>query len=474
MNVTEDQVSLRLDRLQLKNFRCFAGISIDFHPRLTVIVANNGQGKTAVLDAVAIALGPFIGGFDEGKDRAFMADDIRMNGSPTGNRMEFADGGASVVAEGIVDSRSVHWTRKLIGPRSRTTWKEAKPLVEWAKFLQSEVRREITETLPPTDLPLVAYYPTDRLWNIRRLPYRKIPRTSRTVGYTHCLESGSDFHLMADWFRYWSIASLDRRLIAHQRGTLWRPDAVDAALEGIQSSINRCLAPSGWGDIRFDVEKQEIVATHRDHGVLPIGMLSDGIRAVLTLTADIAFRAVKLNQHHAAIAPELAQGIVLIDEVDMHLHPSWQQLILPSLSETFPKLQFIITTHSPQVLSTVESASIRMLQPVPNDGALPGVYRTSSPNREIEGIGSGSAMIHVMKVDPVPPTESAEKLGRYKALIEQDAQESTEAVDLRTWLDSHYGNDHPLLQECDQLLRLSQFRNRIAKKIPASSGDTEA
>ncbi len=74
---------------------------------------------------------------------------------------------------------------------------------------------------------------------------------------------------------------------------------------------------------------------------------------MLALVGDIAYRCYKLNAHLGEEAPQRTHGIVMIDEVDMHLHPSWQQTVLTDLCSAFPKLQFIVTTHSPQVLSTV-------------------------------------------------------------------------------------------------------------------------
>lgn len=89
--------------------------------------------------------------------------------------------------------------------------------------------------------------------------------------------------------------------------------------------------------------------------------LSDGYHAFIALTADIARRAVMLNQFDGTNAPNRVEGVVLIDEIDRHLHPRWQRVALPRLRNAFPKLQFIITTHSPQVLSSVENRNARWL-----------------------------------------------------------------------------------------------------------------
>lgn len=412
---------LRIDRLSLRNFRCFPEVTIDLHPRLTVIVANNGQGKTAILDAVAIALGPFVGAFDDGKDRAFERDDIRLLHTGTGNRMELADGGAALEADGVVSHAATSWKRQLAGPKSRTTRKDAQTLTEAGKKLQSLVRQEAEAMTTGACLPLVAYYPTDRLWNIRRLPYKPLPRTSRMVGYTHCLESGSDFHLMAEWFRYWSYASLEHRHKGQREGKGSQPSEADNSLEVVQKAINTCLAPSGWGEIDFSIDRQEIVARHPQHGELPVGMLSDGIRSMLTLVADIAFRAVKLNPGLGPNAAVATDGVVLIDEIDMHLHPSWQQTVLASLCEAFPRVQFIVTTHSPQVLTTVSNEHIRVVYEV--DGS----HRAEPPEFSPLAHESGDALAKIMGTQREPELALQDDIRRYELLVRSGREASAEA-----------------------------------------------
>jgi predicted ATP-binding protein involved in virulence len=89
--------------------------------------------------------------------------------------------------------------------------------------------------------------------------------------------------------------------------------------------------------------------------------LSDGFHVFMGLVGDIARRAVILNGQDGAEAPQQAEGVVLIDEVDLHLHPRWQRNALHGLREAFPKLQFIVSTHSPQVLSSVENHQVRRM-----------------------------------------------------------------------------------------------------------------
>ncbi|WP_240623971.1 AAA family ATPase [Ahniella affigens] len=266
--------------------------------------------------------------------------------------------------------------------------------------------------------------------------------------------------------------ALNLRLKSQKDSKEWTPNDFDNALEAMSTAINRCLKPSGWGELGFSFEREEIVARHPVHGELPVGMLSDGIRSMLTLVADVAFRAVKLNPNFGPYAPTEVQGIVLIDEVDMHLHPAWQQTVLSSLQEAFPRIQFIVTTHSPQVLSTVPAASIRLLQGYIDETTGGPTSNVREFNIETQGVASSTVMAQVMSTDPIPDIEQARWLSRYQALIAQSAHESLEGAELRMKLISHFGEGHPVMLECGRLIRLEAYRARMrAKHDPVPEND---
>ena len=142
--------NLQLNQLELKNFRCFEHLSIDFNPQLTVLVAENGVGKTAILDAIAVAFGPFVGAFDDGVGPSFLPADIRIKKvrQNSGNEMESAPDGVSLIAKGNIPlhlspSEEFSWKRQLAGTKkSKTTIKDAKVLVMGATFKEdvSDIR----------------------------------------------------------------------------------------------------------------------------------------------------------------------------------------------------------------------------------------------------------------------------------------------------------------------------------------------
>lgn len=463
---------MKLSHLTLRDYRCFESLTIDFHPQVTVLVAPNGAGKTSVLDAIAVAYGPFVGAFDEAVGAHFEPSDIRRSRTrkTASNEMEFAARGVRMEAHGnipesIADqldpgSQSV-WRRKLTSPiKAKTTIKDARELIDYGKRLQEAVRTPGNGTL----LPLIAYYGTGRLWqqkNKKPVP-KPIQRTSRTVGYTDCLDPASSYKSFVDWFRYWSVSAKEHMYEALASGK--KPDSSEFAhyIASVASAVDTCLAPAGWSGIQYSLAMQALVCDHPEFGQLPVEMLSDGIRNMIGMVADIAFRATKLNGQLGALAAQETPGIVLIDEVDMHLHPEWQQAVIPSLTKAFPALQFIVTTHSPQVLSTVDRESVRILRT--DQDPESGEMRThvSTPQWQTRGVASTDLLARIMDVNPVPDVPEAGWVNQYQALIQQNLHEQTEGRRLRNQLERHFGLDHPLIRECDRIIRLQ----RIKQKLP--------
>lgn len=440
---------LQLKKLKLTNYRGFPKIEIDFHEQLTVLVAPNGSGKTAILDAIAVAYGPYIGAFDEATGKHFHPNDIRLSRirDTQSNEMEYASGGVSLEAVGFIPGSlydiefrdSETWCRELANPKkSKTTIKQAKELIDYGKRMQNAVREPNSNQV----LPVLAYYGTGRLWQMEKLTQSKLKATSRTIGYTNCLDSGSSYKTFAEWFRYWNINAVESRYLAIEKNTLITPSEFDFYIKAVTQAVNICLVPSGWKDLSYSASLQELVAHHDKFGQLPVSILSDGIRNMIGMVADIAFRAIKLNPTLGEAAAKDTSGIVLIDEIDMHLHPYWQQVVLKSLTEAFPQIQFIVTTHSPQVLSTVHRESIRLLGKDSNGQDI-----AAMPMAESYGEMSSDVLQSIMHVDPQPPVAEKDDLDRLTNLVDQGQYETQEVTMLFEKLKAVFGENHPQLQK---------------------------
>ena len=437
--------ALRLDTLSLTNFRCFEQCEIGFHPNLTVLVAENGSGKTAVLDGVAAALSVFVNAINPNeKSRKIERSDVRLLPDGTGKMEPCLP--TEYLAQATVRNEPVIWksTVRTYGGKVRPSFRELATLQQAA--LKFRADSEI--------LPLIAYYGTGRLWSEHRLTeYRRSSVTNveeRVAGYSDCLTSSSSFKDVSTWFehRFRQTASpAFRESLATNL----------AMIEGVKRATREVLAPTGWLNLAWDSELASLSAEHESQGRLPLFMLSDGVRTMLALVADVARRCASLNPQLSDQASLQTPGVLIIDEVDMHLHPRWQQQVLGLLQGAFPALQIIVSTHSPHVLSTVEKSSIRVLRAEENEVSV------ETPLLQTRGVESADVLAAVMGVDPIPQVEESKKLSAYRALIEDGKSEGPDALTLRRHLVSHFGERHPVILECDRLVRFQQFRLRREK-----------
>lgn len=437
--------ALRLDTLSLTNFRCFEQCEIGFHPNLTVLVAENGSGKTAVLDGVAAALSVFVNAINPNeKSRKIERSDVRLLPDGTGKMEPCLP--TEYLAQATVRNEPVIWksTVRTYGGKVRPSFRELATLQQAA--LKFRADSEI--------LPLIAYYGTGRLWSEHRLTeYRRSSVTNveeRVAGYSDCLTSSSSFKDVSTWFehRFRQTASpAFRESLATNL----------AMIEGVKRATREVLAPTGWLNLAWDSELASLSAEHESQGRLPLFMLSDGVRTMLALVADVARRCASLNPQLSDQASLQTPGVLIIDEVDMHLHPRWQQQVLGLLQGAFPALQIIVSTHSPHVLSTVEKSSIRVLRTEENELSV------ETPLLQTRGVESADVLAAVMDVDPIPQVEESKKLSAYRALIEDGKAEGPDALALRGRLVSHFGERHPVMLECDRLIRFQQFRLRHEK-----------
>jgi predicted ATP-binding protein involved in virulence len=431
--------------LHLRDFRCFADLEMDFHEHLTVLVAPNGQGKTAILEAISIALGTFVGAFDLGKAKHIEHTDARY-GSRTGLQAEQRYPVLIAADLQLSDGRLISIRRELSGPKNKSTIKEAAALTQYGKELQKQIRQEA-----PAILPVVAYYSTGRLWKTHNLSTSKLLTASRSLGYEDCLSSASSFAQVQVWIAKATLAQLQMP-----------QNHLGQSLKMIQEAVNQALHSEGWQNFHYNLGHEELVMQKGEQEILPVSLLSDGTRTMISLIADLAFRCVCLNGLSGLDSPLNSPGIVMIDEIDLHLHPRWQQRVLHSLRQAFPKIQFIVTTHSPQVLSTVDRTAIRLLSQASDDDLL--TMHSETPSLQTQGVSSSDILAQVMGVDPIPDEAAAHWLSEYKALIQQNQQETELTQSLRQQLDRHFGSDHPAMIDCDRLIRFQAFKHKVSQR----------
>lgn len=360
-------------------------------------------------------------------------------------------------AAGIVDGDDITWGRKRRGdsPNGKTSRKDAKPLTAIANRLRERITEQVDAPTQPADLPLVAYYGTGRRWDDSRDNAKRpqvTPSHERCLGYEGCLSSSSPFGLFTEWYEATFRAVAEAPVTGVHKAN--RPERLLAA---VNRAVDAVLEPeTGWRGLHWHPEEHLLLLDHPNHGHLPLSFLSDGVRNTVALVADIAHRCARLNPHLGDEAASGTSGILLIDEIDMHLHPEWQQLIVATLRSVFPHLQLIVTTHSPQVLSTVYANQIRVIR------FREGLLEIQEPRFQTRGVESADVLAAIMGVDPVPKVAEAKWLSNYRAAIELGTHEEPAGLELKSRLEEHFGDQHPLMLECDRLIRFSRFKQRRA------------
>jgi len=409
--------------MRLRNFRAYADTEITFDPRFNVIIGNNGMGKTAILEALTVAIGSFFLGIDYAENRGIQPDDIRITNTEYDLNEQFP---VEIEAWGTLDGQDLSWLRELTGPKNKTTFAKAIDIKNKAKNLQERVRAG-----EKVDLPLLVYYSTERLWKERKEHQEtsKLKGSRLQDGYYNGLQATSNNKFFTRWFEREETVVLQRR-------------ADSVGLDVVRSAVSKCIM--GCNGIYFDFNRKEVVLEFTDGRKLPFQYLSDGVRNMLAMVADIALRCVLLNPQLRLEACNTTQGIVLIDELDLHLHPAWQAEVAKNLRDTFPNIQFITSTHSPLVLSSAQDSVITLY-----DGKA---YNTVSTY----GRTASDILKNAMQV-PDRPRFVQQLLDDYFELIDANEGNMDNGIALRKQIEAIIGHDDPELARADVVLNFKEF-----------------
>lgn len=410
---------MRLKSLYIKDFKGFNEFDISFSEQFTVLIGDNGTGKTAILDAVSVALGTFLLGFSGAGARHIIQDEVRISKYILGSTPTI-EGQFPVIVECTgqlaENEEDMTWKRQLNSWTGRTTWVGAKNIINFATALHKKVRAGSV-----VNLPIIAYYGTGRLWAQKRdKSVDPFQSGSRIKGYLDCLDPYSNEKLFTKWLKKMKYITLED---GKEPGELVAvKEAIISCFSGEKGEENKVI------NIDYVLKADDTLITLNDGSMLPLRMMSDGYRNTLGMVADIAFRMAVLNPHLEERSSKETSGVVLIDEIDLHLHPKWQRKIVADLRRTFPKVQFIVTTHSPFIVQSLEAGELRVLD---EDEVAVGDYSDKS----IEDVAE-----NVMGIELPQWSERKKKMfgaaeEYYKALRELKDASSTELQKLREKLD---------------------------------------
>ena len=400
----------------IKNFKGIEEIKIDFKPGFNLIKGINGKGKTSILEASAVGLGGFVAGLEGVATRHFSTDEIRTVYSKIG------DGSygkkhmvpVEVTMRARLDGEMFEWTR------GRTSIKASRSTIQPRNICRkAENMAEDSEST----LPVLAYLGAGRVWSQKREKPENVFRKQyfRTVGYTDSLLEASNIKLLLNWcVRMEQVAWQKEARIAEYEAA---KKAVADFMDNMEANTGHCVF--------YDKQNEELLY-QKDGQILPVMQLSAGYQSLIWMVFDIAYRMAILNPMKKEKITDTC-GVVLIDEIDMHLHPKWQWNVIEALRNVFPNVQFIAATHSPVLF-----ASAKNIWLIDVDGTEP-VYGYSH-----YGIDVNTSMSVFQGTKEIPENVQQQVDAFYNAM---DSEKYEEAKNILERLETTTAPTHPLLVE---------------------------
>lgn len=347
-----------LEKVNLKNYKAIEEIELNLKPGINLLIGDNGTGKTSVLEGIAIALGGLFVNVEGVSTKNFAKEDIRVIINPLGDASTsiiYCDPISVGCSLKTCDGNSFTWNRVKAELSSTHTKIDDKSVCIWMKKLTNQM---------DAVLPLISFQSAARAWRVRRGDFgtelqKKLD--DRRCGYIGCLDFSMDVKSIQQW-------CMKQEVMVVNKGRVKEYEIFKNIISAFMKEINelkespKVYYSPQFGELVYKDSKEEMA----------ISKLSAGYQSLLWMIMDLAYRVCLLN-------PELCEnsqlkGIVLIDEIDMHLHPKWQWNIIRALSTIFKNVQFIIATHSPIVISSAKEANLILLDEKQKVTYLPECY----------------------------------------------------------------------------------------------------
>lgn len=409
---------MEITKIKLENLGRFRAQEIEFAPtatlqsNVTVLIGSNGAGKTSVLKSLATGLSWFVSRLRSEKGAgSAIPEDVIMNGKPSAAiQLTVRDHNY------VPDHQDFHWV--LAKSRAGKKGEQSSQLADAARL--AEGYRQMLTLDDNASLPLIAFYPVERV--VLDIPLKIKDRHTflQLDGYDNSLNQGVDFRRFFEWFREREDSENEsavpaevfeqlQKVIAQTKNeAIWKElqkinaSAKDRQLTAVRAAIE--IFMPGFSNLKVRRKPRLHMSIDKNGETLNVLQLSQGEKSLMALVGDIARRLAMMNP--GLENPLHGDGVVLIDEVDMHLHPQWARSIIARLTDTFPKCQFVLTTHSPLVISDCKDVLVYSLE----NGEL-----TQVPSQY--GQDANTVLLDVMNTD-IRNAEVNKRINDLRDLIE--------------------------------------------------------
>ena len=429
----------------IKNFRCYENKSIEFRSGINLLIGDNSVGKTSLLRACNLVLNSFFSGYSDENTTWKSADndDFRNTGiaelpveisfnfgswdfqkieSPSGSIVEL-----DLDGEYKIEKKSKKNSRNLVTGLSA--------LKEYASLLQKHSHEIVDGEIRQNHaLPLYACFSTEDIHTVRKFDKNKFKKHQPKPSFGY-FESYDCKGLMECWIK---------RLLVLKEAKIGEEE-----INNVRNAIIDALGPDGCNvidgmEIRYN--DGNVYFHYTDGRTAAADLLSDGYRRLINIVMDIAFRSALLNKAmYGDQSYKHTNGTVIIDEIDEHLHPALQVCILKALQMTFPKIQFIVSTHAPLVMSSVENTPENVVYKLEYKN---GIYS----HKELNTYGLDASTIMQVYMDQ-PPRDLAidDEIKKIESLI--DAEKYSDARTALEKMQERPGSDaNPELSKIEATL----------------------
>ena len=427
----------RIKKLSLEGFRSFKKSEMIFpDSNVLLLIGNNGKGKSSILDSIALLLSDFVKRItdENGKDNLTIQNtDINIHSSTKRTIIEGA-------FEAINEIFSIRLSNQLEFLKDSSSKNSNKAYTDFIIKMKNV----------PRNFPILVYYKSNRFFKSAKelkLDLSSILSSGKTNVsiYSNAFSSRDmTFEDFQTWFRFEEDIENDQiRRLKDFKLTNPKLEAIRAAIKSFFNNLEDTKRL--FSELRVErVGAKSKFMIKKGSEDFEIAQLSDGEKMLLLLICDIARRLTLANYVQSITQPFnfnflQGSGIVLIDEIDMHLHPKWQRNVLRALTKTFPNIQFIATTHSPQVLSRVQRESVRVL----DDGKI--LMISSNP------IGrDANAILEEIQQVPKRPKEIEILIDSYYANINNNEFEAANAF--KNQLLDYLDNEDPVFARANAMI----------------------